>query len=56
MEDSANGIAAGLAAGMRVIGVGRHAAAAGPTWTVPDVSGIHVSAGGDGSLALTLDT
>lgn len=56
VEDSANGIAAGLAAGMRVIGVGRHAAAAGPTWTVPDVSGIHVSAGGDGSVALTLDT
>ncbi len=56
VEDSANGIAAGLAAGMRVIGVGRHAAEAGPTWTVPDVSGIHVSAGGDGSVALTLDT
>lgn len=56
VEDSANGIAAGLAAGMRVIGVGRHAAEAGPTWTVPDVSGIHVSAGGDGCLVVTLDT
>lgn len=54
VEDSANGIAAGLAAGMRVIGVGPHAAVAGPTWTLPDVAGIRVARGAAGAL-LTLD-
>lgn len=44
VEDSANGIAAGLAAGMRVIGVGPHAAEASPTWVVPDATAVHVSA------------
>ncbi|MCT9819519.1 HAD-IA family hydrolase [Microbacterium sp. W1N] len=47
-EDSANGIAAGLAAGMRVIGVGPAAAAAHPTWTVADATGFRVSAAPDG--------
>ncbi|GAA3027540.1 HAD-IA family hydrolase [Microbacterium dextranolyticum] len=55
VEDSANGIAAGLAAGMRVIGIGPHAAAAGPTWTVPDATAIHVQDDGDGGIRLTLD-
>ncbi|MBN9177411.1 MAG: HAD-IA family hydrolase [Microbacterium sp.] len=49
VEDSANGIAAGLAAGMRVIGVGPHAAAAGPTWAVADATGIQVSPIPDGA-------
>lgn len=53
VEDSANGIAAGLAAGMRVIGVGPHAAEAAPTWTVADARGIHV-ARTDG-IVVTLD-
>jgi len=54
VEDSANGIAAGLAAGMRVIGIGPHAAASAPTWTVPDAGGIHVSRDAAGTL-VTLD-
>ncbi|KIC58052.1 HAD family hydrolase [Microbacterium hominis] len=55
VEDSANGIAAGLAAGMRVISVGPHAAEAGPTWTVSDARGIHVSRDADGGAVVTLD-
>lgn len=53
VEDSANGIAAGLAAGMRVIGVGPHAV--GATWHVTDASGIRVTPAEDGGIALTLD-
>lgn len=55
VEDSANGIAAGLAAGMRVIGVGPHAAASAPTWTVPDAAGIHVARGHGDGIVVTLD-
>lgn len=55
VEDSANGIAAGLAAGMRVIGVGPHAAEAGPTWTVADARGIHVTRRGGADPVITLD-
>lgn len=55
VEDSANGIAAGLAAGMRVIGVGPHAAEASPTWTVADARGIHVSRRDGGGPVITLD-
>ncbi|MFT4213338.1 MAG: HAD-IA family hydrolase [Microbacterium sp.] len=55
VEDSPHGIAAGLAAGMRVIGVGPHAAAAGATWTVADASGIHVTAAADGAIAVAID-
>lgn len=47
VEDSANGIAAGLAAGMRVIGVGPHAADAGPTWAVPSPASFRVVAHAD---------
>jgi sugar-phosphatase len=46
VEDSANGIAAGLAAGMRVIGVGPHAAAHGATWTVGSVAAIEAEPAG----------
>lgn len=42
-EDSGAGIQAGLAAGMRVIGVGPHAAAHHPTALVADLSSITVS-------------
>lgn len=54
VEDSANGIAAGLAAGMRVIGVGPHAAEGEPTWLVTDASGIHVAPAADGWIAVTI--
>ena len=54
VADSANGIAAGLAAGMRVIGVGPHAAEGEPTWLVTDASGIHVAPAADGRIAVTI--
>ncbi len=54
VEDSANGIAAGLAAGMRVIGVGPHAAAANPTWTVDAPAALRVAAAGDGGIRVTV--
>lgn len=47
-EDSAAGIAAGTAAGMRVVGVGERAAAYGPTVWVPDLLGVRVVRDGDG--------
>lgn len=53
VEDSANGIAAGLAAGMRVIGVGPHAAAHHPTWAVDSVARIQAEGDGD-DIRLTL--
>ncbi|MGW9069806.1 HAD-IA family hydrolase [Streptomyces yangpuensis] len=53
-EDSAAGIAAGRAAGMRVIGVGPRAAAHGPTVHVPDLTFLDVTAGPDGSIRITL--
>ncbi len=55
VEDSANGIAAGLAAGMRVIGIGPHAAEAAPTWTVADARGIHVTRSDGADPLITLD-
>jgi sugar-phosphatase len=55
IEDSENGIAAGLAAGMRVIGVGPHAAAHGPTWAVDSVADIQAAAAGT-DIRLTLTT
>ncbi|MFJ7774591.1 HAD-IA family hydrolase [Streptomyces yangpuensis] len=55
-EDSAAGIAAGRAAGMRVIGVGPRAAAHGPTVHVPDLTFLDVTAGPDGSIHVTLRT
>ncbi|MER6217114.1 HAD-IA family hydrolase [Streptomyces sp. NPDC001272] len=53
-EDSAAGIAAGLAAGMRVIGIGPRAASHGPTVHVDDLTAVRVEASGDGSVRLTL--
>ncbi|MFC9581381.1 HAD-IA family hydrolase [Streptomyces yangpuensis] len=55
-EDSSAGIAAGRAAGMRVIGVGPRAAAHGPTVHVPDLTFLDVTAGPDGSIRITLRT
>ncbi|RFU86174.1 HAD family hydrolase [Streptomyces triticagri] len=47
-EDSAAGIAAGAAAGMRVVGVGERAAEYGPTVWVRDLLGVRVVRDGDG--------
>jgi sugar-phosphatase len=47
-EDSGAGIQAGLAAGMRVIGVGKHAEAHHPTVVVTDLSQVAVTATSDG--------
>jgi len=47
-EDSEAGVRAGLAAGMRVIGVGAHAAAHGATYAVPDLTGVSFAAADDG--------
>lgn len=55
VEDSANGIRAGLAAGMRVIGVGPGAADHHPTWAVGSVADIGPARDGAGMrLTLTL--
>ncbi|MCC9310262.1 HAD-IA family hydrolase [Kitasatospora sp. RB6PN24] len=53
-EDSGAGIAAGLAAGMRVVGVGPRAAAHHPTARVPDLAAVRVAAGADGTLLVTV--
>ncbi|MGW7296049.1 HAD-IA family hydrolase [Streptomyces xiamenensis] len=54
-EDSAAGIAAGLAAGMRVVGIGPRAAAHGPTVAVPTLEHVTVDPLPDGEgLTLTL--
>ncbi|OKK19396.1 HAD family hydrolase [Streptomyces sp. CB00455] len=53
-EDSEAGIAAGRAAGMRVIGVGPRAATHTPTAHVPDLTPVHVTTTPDGSLRITL--
>jgi sugar-phosphatase len=47
-EDSGAGIRAGLAAGMRVIGVGRHAAAHAPTVQVDDLTQVAITPTDDG--------
>lgn len=49
-EDSAAGIAAGRAAGMRVVGVGPRAALHEPDAVVRDLTEVRVEALGDGSL------
>ncbi|MFJ2820507.1 HAD-IA family hydrolase [Streptomyces toxytricini] len=53
-EDSAAGIAAGKAAGMRVIGIGPRAAEHGPAAHVPDLASVEVTTAPDGSIHLTL--
>ena len=52
-EDSGAGIQAGLAAGMRVLGVGKHAAAHSPTYLVDDLTQVAVAPTADG-FALTI--
>ncbi|MEV0490731.1 HAD-IA family hydrolase [Streptomyces atratus] len=51
-EDSEAGIAAGRAAGMRVVGVGPRAAALAPDAHVQDLTRIRVEASADGSIRL----
>ncbi|MFF5444833.1 HAD-IA family hydrolase [Streptomyces sp. NPDC012888] len=53
-EDSGAGIAAGRAAGMRVVGVGPRAGAYGPTVHVPDLRSVRVEPAADGSIRLTV--
>ncbi|WP_435743428.1 HAD-IA family hydrolase [Microbacterium sp. PMB16] len=53
-EDSGAGIQAGLAAGMRVIGIGKHAGAHQPTYLVDDLSTVAVVPTSDG-FDLTID-
>lgn len=53
-EDSAAGIAAGQAAGMRVVGIGPRAAAHHPTAHVPDLTSLRVTAAADGSIEITV--
>jgi sugar-phosphatase len=52
LEDSAAGIAAGLAAGMRVVGVGPRAAGHGATARVPDLTGLRPEPLADGAFRL----
>ncbi|MFG2426829.1 HAD-IA family hydrolase [Streptomyces sp. NPDC048590] len=54
-EDSEAGIAAGRAAGMRVVGVGPRAAALSPDAHVYDLTQLRVEAGADGSILLHID-
>jgi mannitol-1-/sugar-/sorbitol-6-phosphatase len=55
-EDSEAGIAAGHAAGMRVVGVGERAAAYGPDFLVPDLTGVRIVARPDvGDSVLQID-
>jgi sugar-phosphatase len=51
-EDSEVGIAAGRAAGMRVVGVGPRAAAHGPTAHVDSLEQVRIEAAPDGGLVL----
>ncbi|MEU1312332.1 HAD-IA family hydrolase [Streptomyces cinnamoneus] len=55
-EDSEAGIAAGRAAGMRVVGVGPRAAAHGPDVTVADLTQVRVETDGDGGITLRITT
>ncbi|MBW8796321.1 MAG: HAD-IA family hydrolase [Streptomyces sp.] len=52
-EDSGAGIAAGRAAGMRVVGVGPRAGVHGPDVVVPDLTQVRVETAADGSLRVT---
>ncbi|MEU7134086.1 HAD-IA family hydrolase [Streptomyces sp. NPDC046261] len=55
-EDSEAGIAAGRAAGMRVVGVGPRAAAHAPDVAVADLSEVRVEAAPDGGITLRFGT
>ncbi|MEU2264322.1 HAD-IA family hydrolase [Streptomyces sp. NPDC019645] len=50
LEDSEAGIAAGRAAGMRVLGIGPRAAAFAPDAHAPDLTDVHVTADASGAL------
>ncbi|GEC07771.1 hydrolase [Streptomyces spinoverrucosus] len=52
-EDSGAGIAAGRAAGMRVVGVGARASVHRPDVLVGDLSGVRVEAAGDGEIRVS---
>ncbi|MFK4148172.1 HAD-IA family hydrolase [Streptomyces sp. NPDC004065] len=54
LEDSGAGIAAGRAAGMRVIGVGPRAAHHHPDAVVPDLTHVRVEPTGDGGVRLSV--
>ncbi|MEU9148683.1 HAD-IA family hydrolase [Streptomyces sp. NPDC048349] len=54
-EDSAAGIAAGRAAGMRVIGIGPRAAAHAPTAHAPDLTSLRVTTAQDGTIHITVE-
>ncbi|MEU4152580.1 HAD-IA family hydrolase [Streptomyces sp. NPDC026659] len=53
-EDSGAGIAAGRAAGMRVVGIGERAGQHGPDVAVPDLTSVKVEASADGGIRLTV--
>ncbi|WP_405559128.1 HAD-IA family hydrolase [Streptomyces canus] len=53
-EDSGAGIAAGKAAGMRVVGVGARAAVHGPDVVVADLTQVRIEAGEDGTIRLSV--
>lgn len=53
-EDSEAGVAAGRAAGMRVVGVGPRAGAYRPTALVPDLTALRVESAADGEIRLHL--
>jgi sugar-phosphatase len=53
-EDSGAGIAAGRAAGMRVVGVGPRAGQHGPDVLVRDLTGVRAEAGESGTVSLRL--
>ncbi|MFI9238684.1 HAD-IA family hydrolase [Streptomyces sp. NPDC053079] len=55
-EDSEAGIAAGRAAGMRVVGVGPRAAAHAPDVAVADLTQVRIEAGEDGAITLRIAT
>ncbi|WP_250402745.1 HAD-IA family hydrolase [Streptomyces cellostaticus] len=54
LEDSGAGVAAGRAAGMRVVGVGARSASHAPDVVVPDLTGVRVEPAGDGTVRLHL--
>ncbi|KND44995.1 HAD-IA family hydrolase [Streptomyces stelliscabiei] len=51
-EDSEAGIAAGRAAGMRVVGIGERARSHGPDVVAPDLTAVRVEVAGDGAVRL----
>ncbi|MGC4945996.1 HAD-IA family hydrolase [Streptomyces sp. DT224] len=55
-EDSEAGIAAGRAAGMRVVGVGPRAGAHAPDAHVADLTQLRVEAAADGAITLHIET